>query len=567
MKAILLASLLASSALFHPMGERSVICPPAAPAAEFVADSTLPSYKSAAVREVFNRLKNAKGDHRSRRPFLRFVKSSGGGPAVAYPKSGTILFEEKAYDICAGFGKDSLNALANILAHELVHCYEKHDWEEFFAHDFSDKKVGGMVNDDAKEDEIQADYLGGFLAYQAGFSTAGIASKFIDKVYEKYGLTDELLSNYPPKAERKGMAAKSAEKLKSLLDLFDMGNYLAALGEYPDALEYYLKVLEDFQSREVYNNVGVLSTLSAMRLFGQSENRFAYPVELDAQSRMRVGSRGTGTDSLREALLGEAIDYFEKARQFDAFYPIAHLNEGCAHALLGLAQKEFRELEWEDSEVAARRALRLCADQKEWQHTQADAHVLLGILSAVKKDSVQSEGHLADALSIENSNFLALANRDALRGIKPVFKPVLEIDLSAETVDGLAIKDLRLDATNVRGKLVDAPDRVVTLAAKEFSTSKAFANSAVTGTGGQKFKKNTFLLMTADGYAQPTAKGIKIGSPLADVLEKYGEPQARVNLGGGSMLRYKNSGDFSGMVFQLSNAGKVERWAVYRQMR
>lgn len=38
-----------------------------------------------------------------------------------------IGLEEKAYDICISFGADSLNALAALLGHELVHYFEKHD--------------------------------------------------------------------------------------------------------------------------------------------------------------------------------------------------------------------------------------------------------------------------------------------------------------------------------------------------------------------------------------------------------------------------------------------------------
>ncbi|MBK9015493.1 MAG: hypothetical protein IPM82_16300 [Saprospiraceae bacterium] len=285
---------------------------------DFTADPTLAdSYKAKVVMDVFNRLKNAKGDFRSRRPYLHFVKESGSGVAAAYPKSGLIILEEKGYDICASFGKDSLNALAVLLGHELVHCYEKHDWEGYFASELKGFGLDGDVKDNAKEDEIQADYLGGFLAYQAGFATFGIMPKFLDKVYEKYGLTDEKLSNYPKKEERKNIAEQSEVKLKNLLELFEMGNFLVALGEYDDALEYYHKVLEDFQSREIYNNLGVLSTLSAMKLFTPLQNKFSYPVELDIKSRL--GSRGGLDQELREEKLLEAIDFFEKARQLDAF--------------------------------------------------------------------------------------------------------------------------------------------------------------------------------------------------------------------------------------------------------
>jgi tetratricopeptide (TPR) repeat protein len=533
----------------------------------FLADSTLPAYKTKVIRDVFNQLKNAKGDFRSRRPYLQFVKVSDGGPAVAYPKSGLIVVEEKAYDICASFGKDSLNALAHILSHELVHCYEKHDWEEFFAHAFSATGIGNTVNDDALADEIQADYLGGFLAYQAGFATFGIAPKFLDKVYEKYDLKDEQMTNYPPKEERKTMATTSEQKLKDLLELFEVGNFLVALEEYDDALGYYLKVVEDFQSREVYNNVGVLLTLSAMKLFTPLENIYAYPIELDVQSRLRTGSRGDNKKELREQKLMEALDYFEKARQYDAFYPVAHLNEGCAHALLGLSQKDFSELEWEDAEVAARRAIRLSTDSPDWKNTLTDAHVLLGILSALQKDSTSADGHFMDALKLDADHFLAKANQNTLKGIKNETKPSQEIDLTMEVIDDTPFNTIKLDKSHVKGQIIKEEQYEITLAARAYVASQVFANAVTTGTGGQKVKKNTFLQMTGTGYGKATEKGIKLGDSLTKVLEKYGEPQARFNLSSGTMLRYKNKADFSGLIFQFDKSGQVMRWVIFRQVR
>ncbi len=559
MKTIIIALVVGAFGLIYPPNHSDVI----RVSPEFFAEPTIPAYKLKTVREVLSQLKNAKGDFRSRRPTLRFVKDSGGGPAIAYPKQGLIVFEEKAYNICAGFGKDSLNALANILAHELVHCYEKHDWEDYFAHESKGFGMDVGVKDEALEDEVQADYLGGFLCYQAGFTTFGIAPKFLEKVYETYNLTDEKLSRYPKLQERQAMADQSEQKLKDLLDLFEMGNFLAALELYDDALEYYLKVLEDFQSREVYNNVGVLSTLSAMKLFAPTENKFAFPIELDVRSRLN-GTRGDNNKELREAKLMEALDYFEKARQYDAFYPIAHLNEGCALALLGLSQKENAELEWEDAAVAANRAIRLAKDSPKWANTHADALLLLGILRALALDSVGAEAHFAEALQLNANHFLTNVNLNALRGKPNTSQTPQGIDLSEEIIDDLPFSSIKLNKTDIRGQIVDEEEHKITLVAKSYASSMVFANASTTGSGGNKTKKDTFLQMTGPSYAKATHKGIKLGDSLSKVLGKYGEPQARVNLGSGTMLRYKNATDFSGLIFQFDGAGKLMRWVIHK---
>lgn len=530
---------------------------------DFFAEPTIPAYKLNTVRAVFSQLKNAKGDFRSRRPTLKFVKDSGGGPAVAYPKSGLILIEEKLYDICTGFGKDSLNALAHILGHELVHCYEKHTWEDYFAHESKGFGMDLGVKDDELKDEVQADYLGGFLAYQAGFTTFGIAPQLLEKVYQAYDLTDEKLSKYPKLKERQAMSTNSEQKLKDLLDLFEMGNFLAALEQYDDALEYYLKVLEDFQSREVYNNIGVLSTLSAMKLFAPTENKFAYPVELDVRSSLN-GTRGNKAKELREEKLMEALDYFEKARQYDAFYPIAHLNEGCAHALLGLSQKENAELEWEDAAVAANRAIRLAAGNPKWLNTETDGKVLLGILRALALDSVGAETHFAEALILDANHFLAKANLNKLRGKSNPIQAKTGTDLKNEVIDDIPFANIRLDRSNVRAQIKEEDEHKITLAAKSYAASTVFANASTTGSGGNKVKKDTFLQMTGPSYAKASHKGIKLGDSQVKVLEKYGEPQARVNLGNGTMLRYKDDTGFSGLIFQFDGGGKLMRWVIYK---
>ncbi len=562
MKTIIIALFAWFFTVIYPSGNAKVITV----APDFEAEPSIAAHKLKTVQQVFNQLKNAKGDYRSRRPYLRFVKDSGGGPAVAYPKQGLILFEEKAFDICTSFGADSLNALANILSHELVHCYEKHDWEEYFAHSGKGFGLGSLVSDQALADEVQADYLGGFLAYQAGFQTFGIAPKFLEKVYKTYGLTDEMLSNYPKMAERQKMATQSEQQLKDLLDLFDMGNYMVALEEYDDALAYYLKVVEDFQSREVFNNIGVLFTLSAMKQFAPSENKFAYPVELDPQSRMRTGTKG-GLSEEREARLMEALDYFEKARQYDAFYPPAYLNEGCAHALLGLSQRELSQLEWEDAEVAARRAIRLTVGSEEWGNTMVDAQVLLGILSSLSGDSTAAEGHFAEALKLDANHFLANTNLNALRGIKVTPKPTPEIAIDNEVIGDMPFNKISLDKTHLRGTLLDQEEHKLRLAVRSYDSSVAFMNNATTGTGGNKLNKNTFLQKTIDGYAKPTQRGIKLGSSIAAVVEKYGEPTSRINLSAGTWLRYKNQGEFSGILFQFDTAGRLTKWVLYRQVK
>ena len=159
------------------------------------------SYKTKIIKKVFAQLKMVKGDFRSIKPQLNFVDKipNGGRIAVAFGKIGLVFFEEKTYDLCASLGKDSLDAMAIILGHELTHCYENHDWEDHFKQEFKKTQMDSVLKDHYMEDEIQADYLGGFLAYSAGFHPVGVTKKIFTSLYKAYDITDEELEgDYPP---------------------------------------------------------------------------------------------------------------------------------------------------------------------------------------------------------------------------------------------------------------------------------------------------------------------------------------------------------------------------------
>ena len=344
----------------------------------------------------------------------------------------------------------------------------------------------------------------------------------------------------------------SEAKLKKLLDLFEMANFLVALEEYDDALEYYYKVLEDFQSREIYNNLGVLSTLSAMKRFAPTENPYAFPVELDVESRMRTGSRGDNGKDFREEKLLEAIDFFEKARQYDSFYPIAYLNEGCAHALLGISQREFSELEWQDAESAGQRAIRIAKDDPNSKTTLVNAQVLLGILGALKKDTTNAKLHFDEALQLDSTHFLAKTNLNVLNGVKNPIPPISKASLEEEVIDGQPFNSLRLNADNKKEDILSDDDYKLVLLGKTYDHSFILANASTKGTGSNRVKKNTYLHYTAAGYDQTSKKGIQIGDSLTKVTQadKYGEPQSRISLGNGTFLRYIQDAT-TGVIFQF----------------
>ena len=536
-----------------------------APSPDFYADPPLAnSYKAKVAQEVFQKLKAAKGDFRSRKPELHLVETTGMGIAAAFPLSGVIKLEEKGYDLCTEFGADSLNALAILLGHELVHCYERHSWENQFAWEYSHTSLKKAISNEQKKDEIQADYLGGVLAYQAGFKVFGIMDRFLDKVYESYRLTDENMSNYPGLEQRKLFAVESLDKFQYFTSLFEMANLLTVQEMYGDALTYYDQVMQDFQSREVYNNIGVVAFQSALQHFSSRENKFAYPVELDAVSRMKSGKGGEVDLEFRERQLLDAIFYFENAAHLDPHYPIARLNKACAHAVLGIARLGTKELEWKDASVSAERAILLSKGNPEWKSIHSDGHLLLGILSGLKEKEDKAALFFDKALEIDTGNVLAKTNKFVLGKGENPFASRGSLVESKEVIDEVPFSNMSFGGSNVLFTLRKTPTDSISLWRKDYPKSYVLVHESVKGNPATSKPTYAIFHSTAEGYTGATSKGISLkNGNYGLIVEKYGKPHQQFRLGNGSLLfyEYKNQQ----LIFQLGPDGNLLKWTVYQE--
>ncbi len=563
MKLTLLAvAILCSSFLY--LHETSTTLSPKQTSDFFAAPPLADSYKAKIAQEVFQKLKAAKGDFRSRKPELHLVESTGMGIAAAFPLTGVIKLEEKGYDLCTEFGADSLNALAILLAHELVHCYERHNWENLFAWEYSHTSMKNAVSNEQKKDEIQADYLGGILAYQAGFKVFGVMGEFLDKVYSTYRLTDENMSNYPGLEQRKLFAVESEDKFRYFSNLFEMANLLTVKGEYDDALAYYEEVLHDFNSREVYNNIGVVSLQSALQHFSPKQNKFAYPIELDVVSRMSRGGKGAIDLEYRERKLLDALFYFENAKHFDPTYPIAHLNKACTNALLGIANPATSNLEWSDAKVSANRAIQMSAGKPEWKSTLSDGHVMLGILSALKEQNEEALQYFDKALAIDNNHVLAKANKSVLGAGNSPFSSTGNLQAGNETIDGTPFSEMDFGDSNVKFKLKKSLTDSIVLWRKELPNSYVLAHESIKGDPSSA--ESTFHLfhLTEEGYEGETLEGISLkNGTYSVILEKYGQPHEQFRLGNGALLHYEYKNQE--LIFRLGPDGNLMQWCIYQQ--
>lgn len=494
-------------------------------------------------KAIYDRLVQAKGDFRY--PIPDFIMSRD-ERMVAWMNYDalTIGLEEKAYDVCQNFGGKADAAIATLLGHELTHYYEKHAWRRGFAANFQDLDIGVKLDKirDNVLNETQADYLGGFLAYSAGFPVFDQTPEFMANVYKAYGFPDELGENYPSLSDRQVLAQRSGERMKQLTTIFNMANWLNALGSFSEAKLYYYYILREYQSRELYNNLGIIFVREALAKFTNEEVKFLFPLELDLAA-MRNSSREV--DNSRLELLREAILQFDYAISLDPDYAPAYLNKACAYTLLGdtVRAKFYAETE----------ALHRATGAGE-NKVISDTEVLLGIIASIQQDNTAAIDYFNKAIA--KNNLLAVVNKNILEGKSPA--PANNEMFPAEQIDGVYLPDFAESPSYDEDISMALTDTISLLinpqpAGEESSHSSIYIH--------YNSVKNLILCiqMTTPDYPGQTAKGCKIGDTATEIIKKYGEPIRRLGSPQGDILTYAN------LLFIVDSDRGLVQWAAHHE--
>lgn len=514
--------------------------------------ATIAPHKLETAQRVFDRLILARGDFGLPRPGLELVAHSS---ELARFSGQTVFLGEKAYDICISFGADSLNALAILLGHELIHYYAGHTWEQEFSREFASTKLQEEVKDSWLQDEVQADLWGGLLSFSAGYNVQKVMPEFLPKLYEAFNLGEEI-SGYPHLSERVQLARKSAEKLEILLGYFETANYLVGIGMYEDALGYYQTILnEGYRGRELYNNIGVFHVQAALQLFRKTEMPYGLPLELDANSRMATGTRGgapAGNREQRMQHLQDALHFFETARSMDPAYTVALINMGCVQALMALSTEDPDEadLAFTQGLIYAKKSEREAVGNVK---ANADIMVLRGLLAVLQDDAPGARRFWELAASP-----LALANLQVLeKGAFGVTGERLARTSEREQIEGLSL-DLFL-----RKPLCD------TLTGLETPNGKIQWGKGAEKPGLQEssiylhlVSANRFAVMqiTNPDYTGETLLGIRPGDSREKVLSAYKTPDGVVQLSNGEFLYYPARE----ILFRIDDRQQVAGWCVFR---
>jgi tetratricopeptide (TPR) repeat protein len=376
----------------------------------------VPLEKYPVVGQVYARLTDAYGSNKAA-PALRIVpkrKSTGViAQYIAYP-SASIEIDEALIDLCRRWGKDSANALATVLGHELAHYYSDHNWCSDYAWALRNTSLGETLKTVSKVSKIEkesiADSYSLYYAALAGYQAYDIFDKLLDQIYRYYKLPQKL-TGYPSKKERKEINRVQKEKIQTLVPVFEAGIVLKCLRHYEEAATCFEYLTSFFPGREIYNNYGVCKFLQAQYYQPAETINFIYPVEVDPSSRI-YPQHDRGTDTLNRTqkfnnLLQEAKRAFEKAISFDERYLPSYLNLACLYdlrgnyqAALGVIQEAQHGLDSQNTDLQLIKAISLYHIKND-----KDAMGILQQLTKLNNDLYEYNYRLLSNLMVADDHF------------------------------------------------------------------------------------------------------------------------------------------------------------------
>ncbi|MEZ4827901.1 MAG: hypothetical protein R3C61_16690 [Bacteroidia bacterium] len=264
------------------------------------------------------------------RPINQFGK-----PAEYDYSTRTIIIDPKAYDLCMTFSGNKDDALAFLLAHELVHFFQKSlfDYQSpgFYAPTATLKSWAKSEREKRKRMESKADIWGAILCHMSGYKVDDILPKFIESIYDTFNLKEED-PLYDSKNERLAIAQRSKEEVEKTVHIFELANYLAVLQQYDKDTILYQYLIDDFKSAEFYNNLGLSYIMMALPKVPEPYRHCPYPLALDTDTRLEQLLKGRNNTPL--FFLQKSLAALNEGIRLNPTYLPAYVNRASAFHLI-----------------------------------------------------------------------------------------------------------------------------------------------------------------------------------------------------------------------------------------
>lgn len=290
------------------------------------------------VQKVFNTIVSSIGNNSLYPPRLEFSSENS---SVAFINDGIIYVEEKVIHLFCN-NPNFKDLISYVLAHELAHHYLNHSWMSQSGLGYS-SSIGRFIDDNSitysieqrKLAESQADLFGGFFGKISGYKTLMFAEKALESIYESYELPSKI-PGYPDYFERVEIINSRIERSNDLAEIFEIGNVMLHAKQYEIAKYSYELILKNgFNSREIYNNLGLAYLLYGLSVSEGRISKILFPVSIDYSTRANISdTRSSSLLENPEEMFQKALDHFNRSKDLDPDYNKASMNRLISEFLL-----------------------------------------------------------------------------------------------------------------------------------------------------------------------------------------------------------------------------------------
>jgi len=362
------------------------------------------------VQDVFERVRAAADKRDSCDPKLLIIREAD-DPWALCLEDGAIVLTQKGLDICYKNvdKKTGDSRVAFVLGHELAHLAKDDFWDwqafktvrrfgpgpkavrEILSLLATSENIEDMnrVRKIRMRKELQADSYGLLYAAMAGYDPRAIADEgrnflreWVEQITGEVAYIKESSQGgifHPPPEIRAELLLAQMKSVDDARELFHIGVRLYQVGNYSEALAFLKTFQKKFPCREVLNNIGLCHYQLAIRALAEYDSEkvcwWKPSVIVDTETLAGVFRGKDQAKRIFKKEMREAIRYFKKACEKDAYYVPARVNISAAHIMTEEYNKATSSLE---------DALKLRKDDRDALNNQAIA--MYEFLSKVKKD-------------------------------------------------------------------------------------------------------------------------------------------------------------------------------------
>ncbi len=259
---------------------------------------------------------------------------------------GTIYIYKGLLDFVRVELADSDDALAAIIAHEVVHVDRRHGLgmldlvggasQLLEGRSLNVRSLQTLMKGISRRNEYEADQIGALYAYRAGYNPAAAFRFHRRMIATGHEVPDGL--DHPTHVERGARLKEYLLSLRAKARYFKRGLAAIDAGEYSDAVRHLEVFLGVFPNNlAARNNLGVALHREAMRK-RIGENAYKLSTDLDPRSRIRkVRLRAAATEGFSpdRAKMEEAAMHFSAILRREPGYLPARQNLGACLLALG----------------------------------------------------------------------------------------------------------------------------------------------------------------------------------------------------------------------------------------